>query len=168
MTLSKGIASSLYPSQWKKYEQSAALSFSVCDSRDVWGMNVWTHSQLDALDVSHSTFALTVHLVIVMFKVPLRSKMCFFSCSFIWTLVQNDVCADTQESCSHIHCSLFSGPKGNWIFGGRPTSMICDITNCLEADSCPIFSVHKCDVEKDLDFTSKEETSCVQLSHLWN
>ena len=29
---------------------------------------------------------------------------------------------------------------------GRPTCMICAITNGLEADPCPIFSIRKSDV----------------------
>lgn len=44
--------------------------------------------------------------------------------------------------------------------------MFCDITNNLEANPTLLFSIHKCDVEPArilrIDFTVKEEASCVQ------
>lgn len=62
--------------------------------------------------------------------------------------MQNDVCAKL-ERCFHTH--LMKVEKymliENQALRGGPTSMICDITVSLEANSGPIFNLHKCDVE---------------------
>lgn len=49
---------------------------------------------------------------------------------------------------------------------GGPMNMFCDITNNLEVDPTLLFSIHKYDLETAhilrIDFTVKEEASCVQ------
>ena len=82
-----------------------------------------------------------------MIKVPLRSKLCF---SFVPTVeclsftVLNDVCAEFVFTFICIHFSVFIE---NQILRGGPMSMICDITTSLEANSGPVFNLHRCDVE---------------------
>ena len=52
--------------------------------------------------------------------------------------------------CFHIHLlkvGTFSVLIENPILSGGPMSMICDITNYMEAYPGPVFNLHKCDVE---------------------
>lgn len=55
----------------------------------------------------------------------------------------------------------------NCILNGRPTSIICNITNVLAANPGPLFSIHKGDVETwGLQCTQTVNTSQWSRTHL--
>ena len=51
----------------------------------------------------------------------------------------------TLEGCFQVE--IFFVLIENQILRSRPASIICDITTSFEANSGPIFNLHKCDVE---------------------